>query len=119
MGLGGRVARPAARQRRETRLEDDRGAAPGAGGENGREHPHRPLLLLPGRLRVSMSDAVSGERFSRILLKLSGEALMGRLDYGTDPAEVDRIATQVAAIRERGVEVAIVVGAGKIYRGIG
>jgi uridylate kinase len=65
-----------------------------------------------------MSDAASGERFSRILLKLSGEALMGRLDYGTDAAEVDRIATQVAAIRERGVEVAIVVGAGNIYRGL-
>ena len=63
-------------------------------------------------------DAASGERFSRILLKLSGEALMGRLDYGTDAAEVDRIATQVAAIRERGVEVAIVVGAGNIYRGL-
>jgi uridylate kinase len=58
------------------------------------------------------------EKFSRILLKLSGEALMGRLEYGTDAAEVDRIATQVASLRERGVEVAIVVGAGNIYRGL-
>src|ERR1700759_1142269 len=58
------------------------------------------------------------ERVSRILLKLSGEALMGRLDYGTDAAEVDRIATQVASVIERGVEVAIVVGAGNIYRGL-
>src|ERR1700743_3754616 len=58
------------------------------------------------------------EKFSRILLKLSGEALMGRLEFGTDAAEVDRIATQVAAVRERGVEVAIVVGAGNIYRGL-
>jgi uridylate kinase len=58
------------------------------------------------------------ERFGRILLKLSGEALMGRLEYGTDAAEVDRIATQVASVRERGVEVAIVVGAGNIYRGL-
>jgi len=57
-------------------------------------------------------------RFGRILLKLSGEALMGDLDYGTDAAEVDRIARQVAATRERGVEVAIVVGAGNIYRGL-
>jgi uridylate kinase len=57
-------------------------------------------------------------KFGRILLKLSGEALMGRLEYGTDAAEVDRIATQVAAVRERGVEVAIVVGAGNIYRGL-
>jgi len=57
-------------------------------------------------------------RFGRILLKLSGEALMGRLDFGTDADEVDRIAKQVAALRGRGVEVAIVVGAGNIYRGL-
>ena len=57
-------------------------------------------------------------RFGRILLKLSGEALMGSLDFGTDGAEVDRIAGQVAAQRDRGVEVAIVVGAGNIYRGL-
>jgi len=57
-------------------------------------------------------------KFKRILLKLSGEALMGDLSYGTDAAEVRRIAEQVAAIRARGVEVAIVVGAGNIYRGL-
>jgi uridylate kinase len=61
---------------------------------------------------------MADEKFGRILLKLSGEALMGRLEFGTDAAEVDRIATQVAAVRERGVEVAIVVGAGNIYRGL-
>jgi uridylate kinase len=60
----------------------------------------------------------SDSKFSRILLKLSGEALMGNLDFGTDGAEVDRIAAQVSAIRDRGVEVAIVVGAGNIYRGL-
>ena len=57
-------------------------------------------------------------RFGRILLKLSGEALMGSQDFGTDSAEVDRIARQVAAVRDRGVEIAIVVGAGNIYRGL-
>jgi uridylate kinase len=57
-------------------------------------------------------------RFGRILLKLSGEALMGSQDFGTDSAEVARIAKQVAAVRDRGVEVAIVVGAGNIYRGL-
>ena len=61
---------------------------------------------------------MAGERFGRILLKLSGEALMGSQSYGTDGAEVDRIATQVTSVRERGVEVAIVVGAGNIYRGL-
>src|SRR5258708_18008599 len=57
-------------------------------------------------------------KFSRILLKLSGEALMGTLEFGTDAAEVDRIAKQVSAVCDRGVEVAIVVGAGNIYRGL-
>jgi uridylate kinase len=57
-------------------------------------------------------------QFKRILLKLSGEALMGDLAYGTDAAEVQGIAQQVSAIRGRGVEVAIVVGAGNIYRGL-
>ncbi len=52
------------------------------------------------------------------MLKLSGEALMGKLDFGTDPEEVERIARQIGIIRDRGVEVAIVVGAGNIYRGV-
>ncbi len=60
----------------------------------------------------------SKPKFSRILLKLSGEALMGTLDHGTDADAVQRIARQVAAVREREVEVAIVVGAGNIYRGL-
>jgi uridylate kinase len=55
--------------------------------------------------------------FRRVLLKLSGEALMGDLPYGTDPARVAAIADQVAAVRARGVEVAVVVGGGNIYRG--
>ncbi len=62
--------------------------------------------------------AVGEPAFKRILLKLSGEALMGDLPYGTDPARVRAIAAQIARIRERGVEVAVVVGAGNIYRGM-
>jgi uridylate kinase len=56
--------------------------------------------------------------FKRILLKLSGEALMGDLDYGTDPEVVRALARQVKGIHDRGVEVAIVLGAGNIYRGM-
>jgi uridylate kinase len=56
--------------------------------------------------------------FNRILLKLSGEALMGDLEYGTDPAQIERIAAQVRQIRARSVDIAIVVGAGNIYRGL-
>jgi uridylate kinase len=56
--------------------------------------------------------------FRRVLLKLSGEALMGDLDYGTDPERVRAVAAQIAAVQARGVEIAIVVGAGNIYRGL-
>src|ERR1700704_1441048 len=56
--------------------------------------------------------------FRRILLKLSGEALMGTLEFGTDPERVAAVARQVADVQEQGVEVAIVVGAGNIYRGM-
>ena len=56
--------------------------------------------------------------FKRLLLKLSGEALMGSLDYGTDPSRVNAIASQIRDVTERGVEIAVVVGAGNIYRGL-
>jgi len=56
--------------------------------------------------------------FQRILLKLSGEALMGELPFGTDPRCVASIAAAVTQVTERGVEVAIVVGGGNIYRGL-
>jgi uridylate kinase len=61
---------------------------------------------------------LASAEFNRILLKISGEALMGDLDYGTDPEQIERIANQVSEVRGRGVEVAIVVGAGNIYRGL-
>lgn len=64
-----------------------------------------------------MSPDDSKPVFGRVLLKLSGEALMGSRSHGTDADQVKRIADQVAATCERGVEVAIVVGAGNIYRG--
>ncbi|HSI79897.1 MAG TPA: UMP kinase [Solirubrobacterales bacterium] len=56
--------------------------------------------------------------FKRVLLKLSGEALMGKLEYGTDGERVKAIAAQVHEVSQRGVEVALVVGAGNIYRGL-
>jgi len=61
---------------------------------------------------------VASARFNRILLKLSGEALMGNLDYGTDPAQIERIAAQVREVRAHDVDIAVVVGAGNIYRGL-
>jgi uridylate kinase len=56
--------------------------------------------------------------YTRVLLKLSGEALMGDQGYGVDPAVVTRIAEEVAEIRELGVQVAIVIGGGNIFRGM-
>ncbi len=56
--------------------------------------------------------------YRRVLLKLSGEALMGDLDYGIDPERVQAISREITAVHSRGVEVAIVVGGGNIYRGL-
>ena len=57
--------------------------------------------------------------YSRILVKLSGEALMGSGDYGIEPAVIKRIAGELQAIREMGVQLAVVVGGGNIFRGAG
>ncbi len=56
--------------------------------------------------------------FRRVLLKLSGEALLGPREFGINPATVDAIAREVRAVHEAGTELAIVVGAGNIYRGM-
>ena len=57
-------------------------------------------------------------RYKRILLKLSGEALAGEQGYGIDPSVLQRIAKEVGAVHELGVEVAIVIGGGNIFRGL-
>jgi len=57
-------------------------------------------------------------RFKRVLLKLSGEALMGDVGYGIDPKVLDSLAEQVKRVRAGGVEIAIVVGGGNIFRGL-
>ena len=56
--------------------------------------------------------------FARVLVKLSGEALMGDLDYGIDPDRVGAIASAVRAVSDTGVQLAIVPGGGNIYRGL-
>ncbi len=58
-------------------------------------------------------------RYRRVLLKLSGEALMGELDYGIEPQVIQRIAGEIAAASKTGVEIAIVIGGGNIFRGAG
>jgi uridylate kinase len=56
--------------------------------------------------------------FKRVLVKISGEALMGDLEFGTDPETVQAIAQQLKGVHDRGVEIAVVLGAGNIYRGL-
>lgn len=63
--------------------------------------------------------AASKPAYQRILLKLSGEALMGSADYGIDPAVLIRVADEVRAVVELGVQVALVIGGGNIFRGAG
>lgn len=57
-------------------------------------------------------------KYKRILLKLSGEALMGDQGYGIDPATLTKIAREVVEIKELGVQVALVIGGGNIFRGL-
>jgi uridylate kinase len=57
--------------------------------------------------------------YRRVLLKLSGEALMGDLEYGIEPKVIQRIAAEIAEVHKLGVEIAIVIGGGNIFRGAG
>jgi uridylate kinase len=57
-------------------------------------------------------------QFKRVLLKLSGEALMGDTGYGIDPKVLDTLSSQIRSVRDAGIEVAIVVGGGNIFRGL-
>ena len=59
------------------------------------------------------------EAYHRILLKLSGEALLGQEDYGIDPNIIHRIAVEIGDVTKLGIEVAVVIGGGNIFRGAG
>ncbi len=61
----------------------------------------------------------SAPAYQRVLLKLSGEALMGDLDYGIQPRVIQRIAAEIRTAKESGVEIAVVIGGGNIFRGEG
>jgi uridylate kinase len=66
-----------------------------------------------------MTDGKNKAHYSRILVKLSGEALMGSADYGIDPAVLKRIAGELQEIIGLGVQLAVVIGGGNIFRGAG
>ena len=60
----------------------------------------------------------SATRTRRVLLKLSGEALMGSQEYGLDPEIVDRIAAEVRTVANLNIEICLVIGGGNIFRGV-
>jgi len=69
-------------------------------------------------MTASLETQAQGPRYKRVLLKISGEALMGERGYGLDPDTVERIAEDIRAVRALGTEVCAVVGGGNIFRGI-
>ena len=66
-----------------------------------------------------MSNIPNELKYQRVLLKLSGEALMGDEAYGIDPKVIDRVAAEISELNKKGAEVAIVIGGGNIFRGTG
>ncbi|MGE3919377.1 MAG: UMP kinase [Gammaproteobacteria bacterium] len=64
-----------------------------------------------------MFNLTQKSKYQRILLKLSGEELMGNASYGIDPKVLDRVATEISQVTELGVQVAIVIGGGNLFRG--
>ena len=66
-----------------------------------------------------MSSPSKKLKYRRVLLKLSGEALMGDESYGIDPKVIERIAGEIAVLCQQGAEIAIVIGGGNIFRGTG
>src|SRR5262249_3331050 len=93
------------------RRQDDRDAARRAVRHDRREHRDQAVRTVRGR------RGVSERQFTRVLLKLSGEALMGERSYGQDPERIAAVARAVREVAETGLEIAIVVGGGNILRG--
>ncbi|MDX1336287.1 MAG: UMP kinase [Gammaproteobacteria bacterium] len=61
----------------------------------------------------------TASKYKRILVKLSGEALMGQFDYGIDPRVIEGLAEEISELNDQGVEIALVIGGGNIFRGAG
>ncbi len=65
-----------------------------------------------------MTDPINPPKYKRILLKLSGEALMGNKQYGIDALRLEQYALEIQKVKELGIEIAIVIGGGNIFRGV-
>jgi uridylate kinase len=68
--------------------------------------------------RIGVNTMSAELNYRRVLLKLSGEALMGAREYGLDPEMVDRIAEEIRSVHALGAEICLVIGGGNIYRGV-
>ena len=73
---------------------------------------------MPVSLELSEQSEAAPPIYGRVLLKVSGEALMGPRDYGLDPETVDRLASEVRSVHQSGVQVCLVIGGGNIFRGL-
>ncbi len=73
---------------------------------------------VPEKDRMTEKNHSRKTRYKRVLLKLSGEALMGSRDYGLEPEIVARVATEIKTVIDMGVEVCLVIGGGNIFRGV-
>lgn len=65
-----------------------------------------------------MPNTAPSHKYKRVLLKISGESLMGERSYGIDPAMVSRVAEEIKHVIEQGIEICLVIGGGNIFRGI-
>ena len=66
-----------------------------------------------------MTETTNQPKYKRVLLKLSGEALMGNAEFGIDPEVIIRFAKEISALSAQGVELGVVIGGGNIFRGAG
>jgi uridylate kinase len=66
----------------------------------------------------AMTPASETPKYKRVLIKMSGEVLMGQREFGLDPETVDRVAQDIKQVQEMGIEICLVVGAGNIFRGV-
>ena len=76
------------------------------------------LLAVPPKETQPEASMPSAPRYRRVLLKLSGEGLMGERESGLDPAMVTMVAQEVKAVHEMGVQVCLVIGGGNMFRGV-
>lgn len=75
-------------------------------------------MSMRGSDGITRPKPSAASRYRRIMLKLSGEALMGAAGYGIEPATIQRLASDIGEIHELGIEIALVLGGGNIYRGV-